>query len=57
MEKLVKEILAEVEAIKADIVKEGNKAAAARVRKATLKLEKLGIVRQVLLLQNNSAHS
>ena len=42
MEKLVKEILAEVEAIKADIVKEGNKAAAARVRKATLKLEKLG---------------
>ena len=32
----------DAEALKADIVKEGNKAAAARARKATLQLEKLG---------------
>ena len=45
--KLVKDVLTEgenatAEALKADIVKEGNKAAAARARKATLQLEKLG---------------
>ncbi len=42
MKKLVEDILAQCDAIKEDIVKEGNKAAAARVRKATLALEKLG---------------
>ena len=42
MKKLVEQIVATMEAIKVDIVKEGNKAAAARVRKATLNLEKLG---------------
>lgn len=42
MKKLVEQIVATAEALKADIVKEGNKAAAARARKATLQLEKLG---------------
>ena len=42
MEKLVKEIKAQIEAILADIDKVDNKAAKARVRKATLALEKVG---------------
>lgn len=43
MEELVKNIVAACDAIKADIVKTGsNKTAEARVRKATLQLEKLG---------------
>lgn len=42
MEELVKNIKASVEAILADIDKVENKAAKARVRKATLELEKLG---------------
>ncbi|MDO5447374.1 MAG: histone H1 [Prevotellaceae bacterium] len=43
MKELVVKINALVDAIKADIEKvEGNKAAAARVRKATLELEKVG---------------
>lgn len=42
MEELVKNIKASVEAILADIDKTDNKAAKARVRKATLELEKLG---------------
>lgn len=42
MEKLVKEIKAQVAAILADIDKVDNKAAKARVRKATLALEKIG---------------
>ena len=41
MEKLVKEIKAEMEAISADIDKLANKADKARVRKASLALEKL----------------
>ncbi len=40
MEKIVKEIKAQIEAILADIDKVDNKAAKARVRKATLALEK-----------------
>ena len=42
MEKLINDIIAQCDAIKTDIVKTDNKAAAARVRKATLALEKLG---------------
>lgn len=42
MEKLIEQICAACDAIKADIVKTDNKAAQARVRKATLELEKLG---------------
>ena len=42
MEKLVKEIKAQVAAILADIDKDDNKAAKARVRNATLALEKIG---------------
>ncbi len=42
MKELIAKINAVVDAIKVDIVKEGNKAAQARVRKATLELEKLG---------------
>lgn len=41
MEKLVKEIKAQVAAILADIDKVDNKAAKARVRKGTLALEKV----------------
>ena len=41
MEKIVKEIKAQIEAILADIDKVDNKAAKARVRKATLALEKV----------------
>ena len=44
MEELVKNIKASVEAILADIDKLDNKSAMARVRKATLELEKLGKV-------------
>lgn len=42
MKELIAKINAVVDAIKVDIVKENNKAAQARVRKATLELEKLG---------------
>ncbi|MBO4427753.1 MAG: histone H1 [Bacteroidales bacterium] len=42
MEKLIKDIKAQLAAISADIDKVENKAAKARVRKATLALEKLG---------------
>ena len=42
MEKLIAEIKAQIAAITADIDKIENKAAKARVRKATLALEKLG---------------
>ena len=42
MEQLVKEIKAAMEAVTADIDKVDNAAARARVRKATLQLEKLG---------------
>lgn len=42
MKELVEKIVATADALKADITKEGNKAAAARARKATLELEKLG---------------
>ncbi len=42
MKELVEKINALCDAIKEDIVKDGNKAAQARVRKATLELEKLG---------------
>ena len=43
MKKIIDQINALVDAIKADIDKsESNKAAAARVRKATLELEKVG---------------
>lgn len=42
MEKLIAQIKEQLEAIKADIDKIENKAAKARVRKATLALEKLG---------------
>ena len=41
MEKLVKDIKAQIEAICADIDKVANKAAKARVRKGSLALEKL----------------
>lgn len=42
MEENIKHIVALCDAIKEDIVKSGNKAAWARVRKATLDLEKAG---------------
>lgn len=42
MEKTIAEIKAQIEAILADIDKTENKAAKARVRKATLELEKAG---------------
>jgi len=42
MKELIEKINAVCDAIKEDIAKEGNKAAQARVRKATLELEKLG---------------
>lgn len=42
MEEIIKNIKAQIAAIEADIDKTGNKAAMARVRKATLALEKLG---------------
>ena len=42
MEKLIAQIKAQIAAISADIDKVENKAAKARVRKATLCLEKLG---------------
>lgn len=42
MQEIIDQILAQVELIKTDIVKSDNKAAQARVRKATLSLEKLG---------------
>lgn len=42
MEQIVVSIHEVINAILADIDKKGNRAAAARVRKATLKLEKLG---------------
>ena len=42
MEKIIAEIKAQVNAILADIDKVDNKSAKARVRKATLALEKLG---------------
>ena len=42
MEAIIAKIKAEIAAIEADIDKVANKAARARVRKATLALEKLG---------------
>ena len=42
MKELINKINTVCDAIKTDIVKEDNKAAQARVRKATLELEKLG---------------
>ena len=42
MEEIIAKINEQIDAIKADINKVGNKAAQARVRKATLALEKLG---------------
>ena len=42
MKELIEGIKAQIEIISADIDKNGNKAAALRVRKATLALEKLG---------------
>lgn len=42
MEQIIAKIKEQIEAVKADIDKVGNKAAQARVRKATLALEKLG---------------
>lgn len=42
MEKLIAEIKAQIGAVLSDIDKVDNKAAKARVRKATLALEKLG---------------
>lgn len=42
MEELIKNIKVNIEAILADIDKIDNKAAKARVRKATIELEKLG---------------
>ena len=42
MEMIIKEMKAQVNAILADIDKVDNKAAKARVRKATLALEKIG---------------
>lgn len=44
MEELIKNMKAQIAAIEADIDKVGVKAAEARVRKATLELEKLGKV-------------
>ena len=42
MKEIVAEINGLLDAIKIDIVKEGNKAAAARVRKNLIALEKIG---------------
>lgn len=42
MQEIIAKIKEQIEAITADIDKVGNKAAQARVRKATLTLEKLG---------------
>jgi hypothetical protein len=42
MQQIIEQMVATMEAIKVDIVKEKNKAAMARVRKNTLVLEKLG---------------
>ncbi len=42
MKELVAKMTEVLDALKEDLVKEGNKAAAARARKATLTLEKLG---------------
>lgn len=42
MQEIIDQFLAQMELIKTDIVKSDNKAAQARVRKATLSLEKLG---------------
>ena len=42
MKELVEKMVEVLDALKADLAKEGNKAAAARARKATLTLEKLG---------------
>ncbi len=42
MEQLIQEIKAVMDAVKADIDKVDNASARARVRKATLQLEKLG---------------
>ena len=42
MEKIIADMKVQIEAILADIDKVDNKAAKARVRKATLALEKLG---------------
>ncbi len=42
MEQLIQEIKAAMDAVKADIDKVDNASARARVRKATLQLEKLG---------------
>ncbi len=42
MEKIIAEIKAQINAVLADIDKVDNKAAKARVRKATLALEKIG---------------
>ena len=42
MQQIIEQMVATMEAIKVDIVKENNKAAMARVRKNTLVLEKLG---------------
>ena len=42
MQQIIEQMVATMEAIKVDIVKENNKSAMARVRKNTLVLEKLG---------------
>ena len=42
MKELVEKMVEVLDALKADLAKEGNKAAAARARKATVTLEKLG---------------
>ena len=42
MQEIIDQMIATMDAIKTDIVKENNKAAQARVRKNTLALEKLG---------------
>ena len=42
MKELVEKMVEVLDALKADLAKEGNKAAAARARKATMTLEKLG---------------
>ena len=42
MQTIIEQMVATMDAIKTDIVKENNKAAQARVRKNTLVLEKLG---------------
>lgn len=42
MQQIIEQMVATMEAIKVDILKENNKAAQARVRKLTLEFEKLG---------------